>query len=58
MNDSDSIFYKTDKMVKILAYYLVLKSGVIDALSFDPHLTQVLLLLLLTGHRKEKKNQA
>lgn len=45
-------------MVKILAYYLVLKSGVIDALSFDPHLTQVLLLLLLTGHRKEKKKSS
>lgn len=43
-------------MVKILAYYLVLKSIVIDVLSFDPHLTQV--LLLLTGHWKEKKNQA
>lgn len=46
-------FHKMDKMIEILAYHMVLKCTVIDALSFDPHLTSILLLLI--GHWYDKK---
>lgn len=41
-------------MVKILAYYLVLKSGVIDALSFDPSFNTGFAIVIVDWTRKEK----
>lgn len=55
--NSDSVFYKTDKMVKILAYYLVLKSGVIDALSFWSPFNTGFAIVIVDWTSKGKKSK-